>query len=135
MVNRSRTAQDAKNFAEYGSDYLWCLATIASTTSDAALKARATRMALERGREWRRIHPQVPKDADAATAFAARRKIIAEVEKESLDRTGLRSDVVTLWQGGAYHLYRFKRYTDVRIVFAPEQIGRASCRERVSSVV
>ena len=68
-----------------------------------------------------RINAAVPKDADAATAFAARRKVIAEVEKESLDRTGLRSDVVTLWQGGAYHLYRFKRYTDVRIVFAPEQ--------------
>jgi len=68
-----------------------------------------------------RINAAVPKEADAAAAFAARRKIIAEVEKESLDRTGLRSDVVTLWQGGAYHLYRFKRYTDVRIVFAPEQ--------------
>lgn len=68
-----------------------------------------------------RINAAVPKEADAATAFAARRKIIAEVEKESLDRTGLRSDVVTLWQGGAYHLYRFKRYTDVRLVFAPEQ--------------
>ncbi|HEU0039106.1 MAG TPA: S46 family peptidase [Verrucomicrobiae bacterium] len=68
-----------------------------------------------------RINAAVPKDADAATAFAARRKIIAEVEKESMDHTSLRSDVVTLWQGGAYHLYRFKRYTDVRIVFAPEQ--------------
>ena len=68
-----------------------------------------------------RINAAVPKDADAASAFAARRKIIAEVEKESQDRTGLRSDVVTLWQGGAYHLYRFKRYTDVRLVFAPEQ--------------
>jgi hypothetical protein len=68
-----------------------------------------------------RINAAVPKDADAATAFAARRKIIAEIEKESQDRTGQRSDVVTLWQGGAYHLYRFKRYTDVRLVFAPEQ--------------
>lgn len=68
-----------------------------------------------------RINAAVPKDADAAAAFAARRKIIAEVEKESQDRTGLRSDVVTLWQGGAYHLYTFKRYTDVRLVFAPEQ--------------
>lgn len=68
-----------------------------------------------------RINAAIPKDADAATAFAARRKIIAEVEKESQDRTGLRSDVVTLWQGGAYHLYTFKRYTDVRLVFAPEQ--------------
>lgn len=68
-----------------------------------------------------RINAAVTKDADPACAFAARRKIIAEIEKESQDRTGMRSDVVTLWQGGAYHLYRFKRYTDVRLVFAPEQ--------------
>ena len=43
------------------------------------------------------------------------------IEKESLDKTGLRSDVVTLYQGGLYHLYRYKKYTDVRLVFAPEQ--------------
>ena len=58
---------------------------------------------------------------DAETVSAVRRKVIAEIEKESLDKTGLRSDVVTLWQGGTYHLYRYKRYTDVRVVFAPEQ--------------
>jgi hypothetical protein len=68
-----------------------------------------------------RVNAAVPKEADPGKAFAARRKIIAEIEKESQDRTGLRSDVVTLWQGGAYHLYRYKRYTDVRLVFAPEQ--------------
>jgi hypothetical protein len=68
-----------------------------------------------------RVNAAVPKDADPAAAFLARRKIIAQIEKESLDSTGLRSDVVTLWQGGAYHLYRSKRYTDVRLVFAPEQ--------------
>jgi hypothetical protein len=54
-------------------------------------------------------------------AFAARRAVMAEIEKESLAATGLRSDVVTLWQGAAYHLYRAKKYTDVRLVFAPEQ--------------
>lgn len=54
-------------------------------------------------------------------AFAARRAVKAAIEKESLDKTGLRSDVVTLYQGGRYHLYRFKKYTDVRLVFAPEQ--------------
>lgn len=57
--------------------------------------------------------------ADAAAA--ARQKAIAEIEKESKEKTGLRSDVVTLYQGGAYHLYRFKRYDDVRLVFAPEE--------------
>ncbi len=54
-------------------------------------------------------------------ALLARRAAIAEIEKESKDKTGLRSDVVTLYQGGSYQLYRFKRYTDVRLVFAPEQ--------------
>jgi len=67
-----------------------------------------------------RVNAAVPQNADPETAFKARRKITAEIEKESLDRTGLRSDVVTLWKGGAYHLYRYKRYTDVRLVFAPE---------------
>ena len=45
---------------------------------------------------------------------------MARIEKESFDRTGLRSDVVTLYRGGRYHLYRYKKYTDVRLVFAPE---------------
>src|SRR5208282_4657188 len=46
---------------------------------------------------------------------------IAKIEKESLDATGLRSDVITLYQGGEYWLYRYKKYTDVRLVFAPEE--------------
>jgi hypothetical protein len=53
--------------------------------------------------------------------FAARKAAIASIEKESMDKTGLRSDVVTLYQGGEYWLYRYKKYTDVRLVFAPEQ--------------
>src|ERR671914_1335224 len=55
-----------------------------------------------------------------AEAFAARRAEIAAVEAESLKATGLRSDVVTLYQGGQYNLYRYKKYTDVRLVFVPE---------------
>jgi hypothetical protein len=53
--------------------------------------------------------------------FAAREKIIADIESESLKKTGLRSDVVTLYQGGEYWLYRYKKYTDARLVFAPEE--------------
>ena len=68
-----------------------------------------------------RVNAGVPAGAAAGEAAAARRKVIAEIEKESLAKTGLRSDVVTLYQGGAYHLYRFKKYTDVRLVWAPEQ--------------
>ncbi len=68
-----------------------------------------------------RVNAAIPDNAGAEQAFEARRKIIAEIEKDAVDKTGLRSDVVTLWQGGAYHLYCYKRYTDVRLVFAPEQ--------------
>jgi len=51
----------------------------------------------------------------------ARKAEIAKIEKESLDKTGLRSDVIPLYQGGEYWLYCYKKYTDVRMVFAPEQ--------------
>ena len=53
--------------------------------------------------------------------FAKRKAVIADIERESLQKTGLRSDVVTLYQGGEYWLYRYRKYTDVRLVFAPEE--------------
>jgi hypothetical protein len=66
------------------------------------------------------VNAAVKPDMTPQQAFAARRAVMAKIEKESLDKTGLRSDVVTLYQGGQYHLYRYKKYTDVRLVFAPE---------------
>jgi hypothetical protein len=68
-----------------------------------------------------RVNAAVKPDMPPEKAFLARRSVMAEIERESLDKTGFRSDVVTLYQGGQYHLYRFKKYTDVRLVFAPEQ--------------
>lgn len=68
-----------------------------------------------------RVNAAIPAGASTEAAAEARRNVIAAIEKESTDRTGLRSDVVTLYQGGEYQLYRYKRYTDVRLVFAPEQ--------------
>jgi hypothetical protein len=67
-----------------------------------------------------RVNAEVKPDMKPAEAFAARRAVMAAIEKESLEKTKLRSDVVTLYQGGLYHLYRYKKYTDVRLVFAPE---------------
>ncbi len=69
----------------------------------------------------RRIQDAVRKGMSDKDAFAARKSEIARIEKESLDSTGLRSDVVNLYGGGEYWLYRYKKYTDVRLVFAPEQ--------------
>lgn len=68
-----------------------------------------------------KVNAAVTPGMDASAAQTARRAIRNTIEKESLDKTGLRSDVVTLYQGGLYHLYRFKKYTDVRLVFAPEK--------------
>src|SRR5205807_408687 len=68
-----------------------------------------------------RVNAAVKPNLAPEEAFAARRQVTAAIEKESLDKTGLRSNVITLYQGGQYHLYRFKKYTDVRLVFAPEQ--------------
>jgi hypothetical protein len=60
------------------------------------------------------------KDLTKAKAAAARQAIISKIEKDSKQETGLRSNVVPLYNGGLFHLYRFKQYTDVRLVFAPE---------------
>jgi hypothetical protein len=68
-----------------------------------------------------RVNGAVTKNMDAAEAQKARRAIMNTIEKESLDKTGLRSDVIALYSGGEYHLYRYKKYTDVRLVFAPEK--------------
>jgi hypothetical protein len=68
-----------------------------------------------------RVQNAITKTKTSGEQFAARRKVIADIERESTDKTGLRSDVVTLYQGGEYWLYRYKKYTDVRLVFAPEE--------------
>ena len=54
-------------------------------------------------------------------AGEARKAATARIEKECADRTGQRCDVIPLYQGGEYQLYTYKKYTDVRLVFAPEQ--------------
>jgi hypothetical protein len=68
-----------------------------------------------------RVNAAVKPEMKTDEAFAARRKVTAEIEEESFKNTKLRSNVTTLYQGGQYHLYRYKKYTDVRLVFAPEQ--------------
>lgn len=69
----------------------------------------------------KRVQSSVKAGVRDAEALKARQAVIAEIENESTKSTGFRSDVVALYQGGEYWLYRYKKYTDVRIVFAPEQ--------------
>jgi Peptidase S46 len=67
-----------------------------------------------------RVNAVVNDDMSASDANAARRAAIAAIESESTQATGLRSDVVTLYQGAQYNLYRYKRYDDIRVAFVPE---------------
>lgn len=56
-----------------------------------------------------------------AGALAARKAAMTAVEQEAEEKTKLHCEMVTLYQGARYHLYSYKRYTDVRLVFAPEE--------------
>src|SRR5579859_833288 len=60
-------------------------------------------------------------DADTAAVNQARKAAMARIEKECAATSGNRCDVVTLYSGGRYDLYQYKKYTDVRLVFAPEE--------------
>ncbi len=50
-----------------------------------------------------------------------RRRATAGLEQDCLKRTGLRCEVIELYGGGEFWLYQYKKYTDVRLVFAPEE--------------
>ncbi|MBN9121904.1 MAG: S46 family peptidase [Planctomycetes bacterium] len=68
------------------------------------------------------VEKAVPAGTAPAEAFKLRTAKIAELEKGAADPAkNIRADVVTLYAGGQYHLYTFKKYTDIRIVFAPEK--------------
>jgi len=65
-------------------------------------------------------------DVEPAAATLARNKVLTTLEAncEQASKQGgtpLSCESVTLYQGGQYWLYKYKRYDDVRLAFAPEQ--------------
>ena len=56
-----------------------------------------------------------------AAALKARQAELGRIQKETMDRTGLFAEPVTLYQGGEYWIYAYKKHTDIRLVMAPEQ--------------
>ncbi len=67
-----------------------------------------------------RVMSAVKPDMTTAQANAARNAEINNISAEAGKKNGLRNDVIALYQGGQYNLYTYKKYTDVRLVFAPE---------------
>ena len=67
-----------------------------------------------------KVKAAAPATMSAAAAGQAQRSAMSAIEKDCATSTGLRCDVVTLYSGEVYNLYKYKKYTDVRLVFAPE---------------
>ncbi len=61
-------------------------------------------------------------DLTDAEANKARKAKLTDLESECEDSSGgtLNCEAVALYNGGQYFIYKYKRYTDVRLVFAPE---------------
>jgi len=67
-----------------------------------------------------KINAGVKPDMSAAEVGQAQRSAMSQVEQDCTKTTGLRCDVATFYSGQVYNLYKYKKYTDVRLVFAPE---------------
>ena len=67
-----------------------------------------------------RVNAAVKPGATLAQAQEQREKAAAAIQAECLKSTGLKGEVVSLFGGSKWALYRYKEYTDVRLVFTPE---------------
>ena len=66
------------------------------------------------------VNAGVKPGMSVADAGQAQRAAMSAIEKDCVGQTNLRCDVVTFYSGAIYNLYKYKKYTDVRLVFAPE---------------
>ena len=67
------------------------------------------------------INQALPENATPAEREVIRKEAIANISAKAQEKSGLQPEVVTLYQGARYHLYLYKRYSDVRLVMAPEK--------------
>src|SRR5688572_15865684 len=68
-------------------------------------------------------------------AGEARKAATARIEKECADRTSQRCDVIPLYQGAEFHLYTYKKYTDVRLVLDRKSTRLNSSHSQISYAV
>ncbi len=122
MTNHHVGADDLQKLSDEKNDYLKKGFHAKTLADEKSCKGLELNVLLKIEDVTAKVRGAVKEGTVASEAAAARRKIIAEIEKGTADEAkGIRADVVTLYAGGAYHLYTFKKYTDIRLVFAPEQ--------------
>lgn len=66
------------------------------------------------------LRAAAPASLAEAEAVTARKQAMAKLEADCGQETGLKCEVVSLYSGALYQLYRYKEYTDVRLAMAPE---------------
>ena len=67
-----------------------------------------------------KVKAGIKEDTPVADALVKRNAAIAAIESQCAAKTQKLCAVVNLYSGGRYDLYQYRRYTDVRLVFAPE---------------
>ena len=67
-----------------------------------------------------KVNAAVKPGMSVADQGQAQRAAMSAIEQDCAAATKLRCDVITFYSGAVYHLYQYKKYTDVRLVFAPE---------------
>ncbi|QVL55402.1 MAG: S46 family peptidase [Simkaniaceae bacterium] len=67
------------------------------------------------------VNAQIDSEMSLEKREEARKGVIAKIKEKAHKETDLQPEVVTLYQGARYHLYLYKRFTDIRLVMAPEE--------------
>ena len=67
------------------------------------------------------IQTAMEKGENEEEKLTLKSKMIDEIEARIAEETGLEVSITPLYKGGRYSAYGYKRYNDVRLVFAPEE--------------
>jgi Peptidase S46 len=122
MTNHHVGADDLQKVSNEKVDYLKNGFHAKTPADELPCKALELNVLLKIEDVTAKVQGAVKPGSTGAESAAARRKIVAELESAGSDEAkGINAQMVTLYAGGAYHLYTVKKYTDIRLVFAPEQ--------------
>lgn len=115
-VGRGAIAQVSSAKADYVRDGF----TAASRAEEIKVPGLELMMLVSMENVTAQVNGAVKPGAAEKDALTARRNALADLRKQEEARTGLTCEPVTLYQGGEYWLYRYKKFTDVRLAAAPE---------------
>ncbi|MBI1754027.1 MAG: S46 family peptidase [Acidobacteria bacterium] len=115
-VGRGAIAQVSSTKADYVRDGF----TAASRAEEIKVPGLELMMLVSMENVTAQVNGAVKPGAAEKDALTARRNALADLRKQEEARTGLTCEPVTLYQGGEYWLYRYKKFTDVRLAAAPE---------------